>query len=107
MRPSFPGSPPAAPLPPPPPFQLPDAAILLGFPRGSASPPKRCLCSLFRFVLPAIEKRRGNLITPARLGDVPALDPLLHNLPLLFRSPIYAWFPAHVASCWEALIIPS
>src|SRR6202034_1282764 len=34
-------------------------------------------------------------------------DSFLHNLPLLFRGSIYAWFPAHVASCWEALILPN
>src|SRR5258708_38874938 len=74
--------------------------ILLGFRRGSASPPKRCLRSLLRFILPAIEKSRSNPVTPTRLRDVPALDAFLHDLPLLFRGSIYAWFPAHVASCF-------
>jgi len=32
------------------PLQLPDAVILLGFGRGSASPPKRCLRSLLGFI---------------------------------------------------------
>ena len=27
----------------------------------------------------------------------------LHDLPLIFRGSIYAWFPAHAASCLEAL----
>src|SRR5450755_207964 len=77
--------------------------ILLGLRGGSASPPKRCLCSLFRFILPAIEQIRSNAVTPARLRDVSALDAFLDDLPLLFRGSIYAWFPAHAASCLEAL----
>ena len=73
--------------------------VLLGLRRGSASPPKRCLRSLFRFILPAIEQIRSNAIPPARLRDVPALDAFLHDLLLVFRGSIYTWFPAHVASC--------
>src|ERR1700691_2650107 len=73
--------------------------VLFAFGRGSASPPKRCLCSLLGFILPAIEKIRSNPVTPTRLRDVPALDAFLHDLPLLFRGSIYAWFPAHLASC--------
>src|SRR5260370_12231685 len=80
--------------------------VLLSFRRGSASPPKRCLRSLLCFILPAIEQIRSDPMTPTRLRDVPALDPFLHDLPLLFRGSIYAWFPAHVASCLEALILP-
>src|ERR1700676_5540242 len=81
--------------------------VLLGFRRGSASPPKRCLRSLLRFVLPAIEQIRSDPVTPTRLRNVPALEAFLHDLPLLFRGSIYAWFPAHVASCLEALILPN
>src|SRR5260370_2608114 len=81
--------------------------VLLGFRGGSASPPKRCLCSLLRFILPAIEKIRSDPVTATRLGDIPALDAFLHDLPFLFRGSIYAWFPAHVASCFEALILPN
>src|ERR1700691_6417852 len=79
--------------------------VLLCFGRGSASPPKRCLRSLLRFILPAIEQVRSDPVTPTRLRDVPTFDSFLYNLPLLFRGSIYAWFPAHVASCWEALIL--
>ena len=75
-------------------FQLPDAAILLGFGRGRASPPKRGRGSLFRFILPAVEQIRSNAVTPARLRDVPALDAFLDDLPLLFGGSLYAWFPA-------------
>ena len=39
-------------------------------------------------------------VTPTCLRDVPALDTFLHDLPLLFRGSIYAWFPARVASCF-------
>ncbi len=42
-------------------------------------------------------------MSPTSLRDVPALQPFLHNLLLLFRGSIYAWFPAHAASCLEAL----
>jgi hypothetical protein len=48
--------------------------VLLSFRRGSASPPKRCLRSLFRLILPAIEQIRSDPVTPTRLRDVPALD---------------------------------
>src|SRR5437899_10621948 len=74
--------------------------VLLGFGRGSASPPKRCLRSPFRFIFPTIEQIRSDSVTPTRLRDVPALDTFLHDLPLLFRGSIYAWFPAHVPSCF-------
>src|SRR5271154_6613919 len=77
--------------------------VLFGFRGRSASPPKRCLGSLFCFVLPAIEQIRSNAVAPARLRHIPALDAFLDDLPLLFRGSIYAWFPAHVASCLEAL----
>ncbi len=73
-------------LPPQRSFQLPDAMVLLGFRRGSASPPKRCLRSLFCFILPAIEQIRSDPVTPTRLRDVPALDAFLHDLPLLVAS---------------------
>ena len=46
-------------------------------------------------------------MTPTRLRDVPALDAFLNDLPLLLRGSIYAWFPAHIASCLEALILPN
>jgi hypothetical protein len=46
-------------------------------------------------------------VTPTRLRDVPALDTFLHDLPLLFRGSIYAWFSAHGASYLEALILPN
>jgi hypothetical protein len=46
-------------------------------------------------------------MTPTRLRDVPTLDAFLRDLPFLFGGSIYAWFPAHVASCWEALILPN
>src|SRR6266481_4335344 len=81
--------------------------VLLGFRRGSASPPKRCLRSLFRLILPAIEQIRSDPVTPTRLRDVPTLDAFLHDLPLLFRGSIYTWFPAHGASCLETLILPA
>jgi hypothetical protein len=80
--------------------------IFLGFRRDSAFPPKLCLCSLFRFILPAIEQIRSDPMTPTRLRDVPALNASLHDPPLLFRGSIYKWFPAHIASCLEALILP-
>src|SRR5260370_30610079 len=76
--------------------------VLRGSRSGSASPPKRCFRSLFRFILPAIEQIRSYRVTPTRLRDVPTLDAFLHDLPLLFRGSIYSWFPAHVASCLEA-----
>jgi hypothetical protein len=44
---------------------LADAAIFVAFRRGSASPPKRCLRSVFRFILPAIKQIRGDAIPPA------------------------------------------
>jgi hypothetical protein len=81
--------------------------ILLGFRRGSASPSKRCLCSLFRLILPAIEQIRSDPVTPTCLRDVSALDAFLYDLPLFFWGSIYAWFPAYVASCLEALILPN
>jgi transposase InsO family protein len=46
-------------------------------------------------------------VPPTRLRNIPALDAFLHDLPVLFRGTIYAWFPAHVASCLEALILPN
>src|ERR1700676_1217487 len=39
--------------------------------------------------------------------EIPLADAFLHDLPLLFRGSIYAWFPAHAASCLEALILPN
>jgi hypothetical protein len=39
--------------------------------------PKRCLGSLFRFILPVIEQIRSDHVTPTRLRDVPALDAFL------------------------------
>src|SRR5271156_6741253 len=74
--------------------------IFLGFRGGRASPPKRGLGSLFRFVLPAIEQIRSNPVTSTRLRNIPALNTFLHHLPFLFRGTIYAWFSAHVASCF-------
>ena len=41
-----------------------------------------------------------------QIGDVPALDPFLHDLPLLFGGSFDPRFPARVATCWEALILP-
>ena len=35
-------------------------------------------------------------MTPTRLRDVPTLDSFLHDLPLLFRGSIHAWFPTAV-----------
>jgi hypothetical protein len=63
----------------------------------------RCLCSLFRFIFQAVVAGLSGPIPPASLGDLPALHPFLHDLPLLFRSLIYAWFPAYLASSSEAL----
>jgi hypothetical protein len=77
--------------------------VLLGFRRGRAFPPKRCVCSLIRFNLPPLEQIRSDPVTPTRLRDVAALDSFLDDLPLLFRSSIYTRFPAHAASCLEAL----
>ena len=42
-------------------------------------------------------------VSPAGPKDVPALHPLLNNLPTLFRGPVHARFPARVASSSEAL----
>jgi hypothetical protein len=84
-------------------FQLPDPPIFPGLRGCSAFPPKRCFCSLFRFVFPAIVECLSDPISPAGLRDVASLHPFLHNLPFLFRGSIYAWFPAHAASCVEAL----
>ena len=74
--------------------------LLLGCSGGSASPPKRCLCSLFCFILPAIKQIRSDPVTSTRLRDILALDALLQDLPLLLGGSIYSWFPAHVASCF-------
>src|SRR5271168_241588 len=74
--------------------------VFLSFRGGRASPPKRGLGSLFRFILPAIKQIRSNAMTPTRLRDVSTLEAFLHDLPCLFRGSIYAWFPAHVASCF-------
>jgi len=74
--------------------------VFLGFPGGSASPPKCCLGSLFHFILPAIEQVRSDPVTPTRLLNVTALDPFQHDLPLLFRGSIDTRFPAHVAICF-------
>src|SRR5271167_2063318 len=66
-------------------LQLFDPFLLLGIgPRGCASPPKRSLGSRFHFILPAVIEIRSDLILAARLGHVPALQTLQHNLPLLF-----------------------
>jgi hypothetical protein len=46
-------------------------------------------------------------VTPTCLRDVSALDAFLYDLPLFFWGSIYAWFPAYVASCLEALILPN
>ena len=40
-------------------------------------PPKRCLRSLFRFVLAAVVQRPSNAISSARLRNIPALDVVL------------------------------
>src|SRR5262249_46648666 len=80
------------------PLQLPDAAILLGLRRGSAFTPKRCLRSLFRLILPAIEERLSNAVSPTCLGDISTFQPFLDDLPLLFGSSINLWSPAHLAS---------
>src|ERR1700739_1527823 len=77
--------------------------VLLGFRGGSASPPQRSLRFLFSFIPPAIKQIRSEPVPPTRPRDVPALNAFLHDLPLLFRGSIYAWFPAHAASCLEAL----
>jgi hypothetical protein len=72
----------------------PSVAIRLGFGFVAlgllASPLKRCLRSLFRFILPAVEQVRSDPVTPTRLRDVPAVGSLLYNQPLLFRGSIYA-----------------
>src|ERR1700730_11715923 len=68
------------------------------FPPRQRFSPKRCLRSLFRFILPAIEQIRSDPVTPTSLRHVPALNAFLHDLPLLFRGSIYTWFPVHVAS---------
>jgi hypothetical protein len=52
-----------------------------------------------RFILPAIEQTRSDLIPRARLRNIPGLDDFLHGLPLTFRGSIDSRFPAHVASC--------
>src|ERR1017187_3196224 len=61
-------------------------------------PPKRSLRTLFHFIFPAIVKIRRNLILPAGLGDVAALQTLQNNLPLLFCCPLYPCFSFHEAS---------
>ena len=67
---------------------------------AAALPPKRCLRSLFRFIIPATKQIRSDPLTPTRLRDAPALRAFLHDLPLfLFRGSIYSWFSTHVASC--------
>jgi hypothetical protein len=58
---------------------------------------------LFGFVFPIVVECLSDPISPANLRDVPALDPFLYDLPLLFRGSIYVRLPAHVASCSEAL----
>ena len=57
------------------------------------------LDELLTQVLAALSKE--GLITPEQV-----MHPFLHDLPLLFRGSIYVWFPAHAASCWEALFLP-
>ena len=50
-------------------FQLPDAMILLGFRRGSAFLPRRCLRSLLRFILPAGRRNTSSKFTCRRLNS--------------------------------------
>jgi len=69
-------------------------------------PPKRCLRSLFRFILPAIEQIRSDPVTPTRLRDVPALNAFLHDLPLLFTGSIYTWFLPMLPPFSGGLILP-
>jgi hypothetical protein len=64
-------------------------------------PPSTCLCSLLCFVLPPIKQIRSDPMATTRLRDVATLDAFLDDLPLLFGGSIYAWFPAHAASCWR------
>src|ERR1017187_2072818 len=77
--------------------------VFFGFRGGRASPPPPGPGAPFRLLLPAIEQIRSDPVTPTRLRDIPALDAFLNDLPFLFCGTIYAWFPAHVASCLEAL----
>jgi RHS repeat-associated protein len=64
----------------------------------SASPPKRCLRSLFRFIFPAIPEIRGYPMLAAGLGNVPTPQTFLQNFPLLFWTAFHLRFATHAAS---------
>src|SRR5271156_6355348 len=63
---------------------------------------KRCFRSLYRFVLPAIEQIRRDPVPPTCVRQLPTLDASLHDLSLLFRGSVYAWFPPHLTSSFGA-----
>jgi hypothetical protein len=75
--------------------------VLLGFRGGRASTPKRGLGFLLCFIFPAIKQIRSNTVTPARLRDVPALQPFLDDLPLLFRDRSTRGFLLMLPPLWR------
>src|SRR5580765_4987602 len=64
----------------------------------SASPLKRCLRCLFRFIFPAIPEIRSYPMLAAGLGNIPTPQTFLENLPLLFRTAFHLRFTTHAAS---------
>src|ERR1700683_786004 len=86
--------------------------VLLGFGRGSASPPKRCLCSLLRFILPTIDQIRSDSLTPARLRDVPTLvQQILRRIAYLIHRAkegnVYCGKKTNCAVVWRHDYLPS
>jgi hypothetical protein len=45
-------------------------------------------------------------VPATRFRDVGTFDPFPHDLPLLLGERIDSRFPAHAASCLEALVLP-
>ena len=88
-------------------FQLPDAMVFLGFGRRSASPPKRCLRSLFRFILPAIEQIQRDSMTPARFRNVPARHSFLPICHFSSADRSTRAFLPMLPPGLEALILPN
>src|SRR5262244_3922273 len=59
--------------------------------RRCVMPSRASVSMKFRLILPAVAQRLSDAISPASLGNIPALHPFLHDLPLLFRGAIYPW----------------
>ena|SRR6267143_6244247 len=78
-------------------LQPPDAPLLLAFRRRGALPPKRRGRSLKSFILSTVVEIRSNLVPTTSLRDIPALQPLQNNLPLLLSSSIHTRSSAHLS----------